>query len=379
MPQADSVVLQGGPAKQYQAIKYRLFFVRLVATVVFLLIFLATGWSRSLKVWLLTFREDFFSVVALYVSCFSLLASVLSLPLDAWEGFFLEHRFGLSRQSFPAWFKDFLKKSTISFVVTLVFLEGAYFFLSEFPRSWWLGAVGLWFFLSIVLARIFPQVILPLFFRVRPLEEGEVRQRLLGLFARFQIKLNDIFVLDFSKKTVKANAMVSGLGRTKRIFLTDTLLAAFSPEEIEVVMAHEVGHYLKHDTARMVAAGLVSGLVTFGLAFLCFDRLLSFFGFTAPGDVAALPLLLLILFAAGLLLLPLQNGFSRVLERRADGFALETTRANKAFISMMKKLAEKNLSDMQPPRWAEVMFYDHPPISRRIEMASRSCLTEENI
>lgn len=352
--------------------RYRLFFFRLAATLVFLLVFLATGWSRALKVWLLTFQEDFFFLVALYVSCFSLLAFAVSLPLDAWEGFFLEHRFGLSRQTFRAWLKDLLKRSAISLVVSLVFLEGAYFFLSEFPRSWWLGAAGLWFFLSIVMARIFPQVILPLFFRVRPLGDGEVRRRLVALFERFHVKLKDIFVLDFSHKTVKANAMVSGLGSTKRIFLTDTLLEAFSPQEIEVVMAHELGHYLKHDTARLAAAGLASSLVSFGLAFLFFERLLSVFGFAAPSDVAALPLLLLILFAAGLFLLPVQNGFSRILERRADRFALEATRAAETFVSMMQKLADRNMADVRPPRWAEIMFYDHPPISQRIDMARTS-------
>lgn len=356
-------------ARRYQAIRYRLFFFRLFGSVAALLVFLCTGWSRSLKVGLLSLREDFFSVAALYISCFLVLSFVAGFPLDIFEGFFLERRFRLSRQTFGEWFKDLLKKSAVAFIVSLVLLESVYFFLSQFPGSWWLWAACFWFFLSIVLARIFPCVILPLFFRVKPLEEGEVRRRILALFERYQVRLKDIFVLDFSRKTVKANAMVSGLGATKRIFLADNLLEAFTPQEIEVVLAHELGHYLRHDTAKLVVTSLVSGLFSFGLAFVLFDYFLGVLGFAGPSDVAALPLLLLILFAAGFLLLPLQNGFSRVLERQADRFALEATRATEAFVSMMQKLGEKNLADFSPSRWVEIFLYDHPPIAKRICMA----------
>ncbi len=317
----------------------------------------------------MSLREDFFSLTALYISCFLVLSFVAGLPLDVFEGFFLERRFRLSRQTFGEWFKDLLKKSAVAFVVSLVLLESVYFFLSQFPGSWWLWAACFWFFLSIVLARIFPYVILPLFFRVKPLEEGEVRRRILALFDRYRVRLKDIFVLDFSRKTVKANAMVSGLGATKRIFLADTLLEAFSPQEIEVVLAHELGHYLRHDTAKLVVTSLVSGIFSFGLAFVLFGYFLDVFGFAGPSDVAALPLLLLILFAAGFVLLPLQNGFSRVLERQADRFALEATRATEAFVSMMQKLGEKNLADFSPSRWVEIFLYDHPPIAKRIRMA----------
>jgi len=356
-------------ARRYQAIRYRLFFLRLFGSVAALLIFLCTGWSRALKVSLLAVREDFFSLSALYISCFLVLSFLVSLPLDVFEGFFLERRFRLGRQTFGGWFKDFLKKSAVAFIVAWVLLEGVYFFLSQFPGDWWLWAAFFWFFLSIVLARIFPYVILPLFFRVRPLEEGDVRRRIQALFERYRVRLKDVFVLDFSKKTVKANAMVSGLGATKRIFLADTLLESFTPQEIEVVLAHELGHYLRHDTAKLVIASLVSGLFSFGLAFVLFGHFLDVFGFAGPSDVAALPLLLLILFAAGFVLMPLQNGFARMIERQADCFALEATRSTEAFASMMRKLGEKNLADFSPSRWAEIFLYDHPPIAKRIRMA----------
>ncbi|QAT17683.1 hypothetical protein BU251_08100 [Candidatus Velamenicoccus archaeovorus] len=380
MSPQDNSLSSSPEARRYQAIRYRLFFFRLFGSIAALLVFLCAGWSRALKVWLLAWREDFFLLAALYISCFLFLSFVAGLPLDIFEGFFLEHRFHLSRQTFGEWSKDLLKKSVVAFIVSLALLESVYFFLSQFPGTWWLWAACFWFFLSIILARIFPYAILPLFFRVRPLEEGEVRRRILALFGRYGVRLKDIFVLDFSRKTVKANAMVAGLGAAKRIFLADTLLGSFSPQEIEVVLAHELGHYLRHDTAKLVVASLASGLFSFGLAYFLFDRFLAVFGFAGPSDVAALPLLLLILFAAGFVLLPLQNGFSRILERQADRFALEATRATEgspeqrrgateAFVSMMRKLGEKNLADFSPSRGMEIFFYDHPPIAKRIRMA----------
>ncbi|MFA5039445.1 MAG: M48 family metallopeptidase [Candidatus Omnitrophota bacterium] len=366
-------------ARQYQAAKRRLFLVRMGLTVLFLLAWLLTGASHSLKVWLLGYQENFFFLVALYFACFAVVSFFFSLPLDIFEEFFLERRFGLSRQSWRAWSGDVLKSGLLAFVVSLISIEGVYFFLSQFPSFWWLWAAFFWFFLSIVMARIFPRLVLPLFFKVKPLEEGDLRQRLFTLFGRFRVRLKEIMVLDFSKKTVKANAMVSGLGSTKQIFLADTLLENFAPAEIEAVLAHELGHYLRHDTAKLVFTSLASALFSFAAAHLIFSAFLPVFGFAAASDVAALPLLLLILFGAGLLLLPLQNGFSRRLERRADAFALEATASPDAFISMMRRLGERNLADFQPPRWVEFFFYDHPPIGKRIAMARRFIHAGENI
>ena len=369
MPQHGKNSLSAPLARQYQAMKHRLFLFRLIGSVAFLLLLLVTGWSRGLKVWLLGFGDDFFVIVALYVVCFSLIAFVASLPLDIYEGFFLERRFGLIRQNFQGWFFDLIKKSLISLVISVIFLEGIYFFLSEFSSVWWIWAAGLWFFLSVVLARIFPKVILPLFFKVTPLAQGDARARLMKLFGRYKVRLKDIYVLDFSKKTVKANAMVAGLGNSKQIFLTDTLLESFTPAETETVLAHELGHYLAHDTLKLVGAGLVGAFCSFGAAHLLFVRLLDLFGFSALSDIAGLPLLLLILFAAGLVLLPFQNAFSRMIEKEADRFALSATGSADIFVAMMRKLGEKNLADFEPTRWEEIFFYDHPPIGKRIAMA----------
>jgi STE24 endopeptidase len=298
MPEKKVDSLTSRDAKSYQAMKNRLFHLGLQAA--FCAVLLATGWSRALKVLLLGVRDDFFSLNALYFTAFSLLGALVALPLDFFEGFVWERRFGLSRQTLKGWVADAIKKGAVTFLVGLIFVEGLYFFLSEYPRTWWLGAAGFWFVLTVVMARIFPQVILPLFYKPRPLEAGPLRERLMNFMQGARVSCKDIYVLDFSKKTVKANAMVAGLGPTKRIYLSDTLVSAFSPPEIETVLAHEIGHYRYHDIRNLVGMGLATTLVSFYAAHLVLNDGASRLKLAALSDIAGLPLFFLVVLAMGL-------------------------------------------------------------------------------
>ena len=356
-------------AKRYQAMKNRLFLFNLLLDFSFCFLLLSTGLSRHLKSALLYLRDDFFSINALYFTAFSVLALILFLPLEFYEGFVLEHRFGLSRQKKMDWLKDVLKRSTLFFVVSLVIVEAIYFFLSEFPRHWWFWAALAWFFVSVLVAKIFPSLIIPLFFRATPLSDGPLRDKVALLLDRYNIRYNKISVLDFSKKTVKANAMVAGLGATKQIFFSDTLVQEFPIEEIEVVLAHEIGHYIHKDTIKLLMAGLGSALLSFFAASIVFEKLTFRLGFSAVSDIASLPLLLILFLFLSLILLPLQNGYSRFLESRADRFALAATGQREAFISVMKRLGQKNFSEFSPSRGLEIFLYDHPPLAKRIKSA----------
>ncbi len=349
--------------------KNRLFLFHLLLQAGFLVLFLATGWSRGLKRMLLPVRDDFFSINALYFAAFSLIFWCVCLPLDYFEGYVWEHRFKLSRAPLRTWLADVLKKSLLAFVVALLLVEGIYYFLSVFPRTWWLWAAGLWFVVSVLISRIFPRCVLPLFFKVTPLAGGPLRDRL-GVFLAGQgIRLKNIFVLDFSRKTVKANAMVAGWGRAKKIFLSDTLVRDFAPEEIESVVAHEVGHYRYRDTWLFLIFGLGAAVLSFFAAHRLMTHFSARLGFVAMSDIANLPLFLLILLGTGLLLLPVQNGFARLLERRADAFALRATGRPDVFVTMMRRLGAVNLAEFAPARWVEIFLYDHPPIGERIRMA----------
>jgi len=349
--------------------KNRLFLFHLLLQAGFLVLFLAAGWSRGLKRVLLPVRDDFFSINALYFAAFSLIFWCVSFPLGYFEGYVWERRFGLGRQPFRAWLADDLKKSLLVFAVALLLVEGVYYLLSVFPGTWWLGAAALWFGVSVLISRVFPRFVLPLFFKVTPLAAGPLRERLGAFCADQGVRLKDIFVLDFSRKTAKANAMVAGWGRAKKIFLSDTLVKDFAAEEIESVLAHEVGHWRYRDTWLLLCFGLAAALLSFFAAHRLMTHFAARLGFVAMADIADPPLFLLILLGTGLILLPVQNGFARFLERRADRFALRATGRPDVFAAMMRRLGEKNLAQFAPPRWVQILLYDHPPLAERIRMA----------
>jgi STE24 endopeptidase len=365
-------------AKRYQAMKNRLFLLNIILSFLFLLLFVLTGLSQSLKTGLaqINFLGGFAQQNAAYFTCFVALAFILSFPLEYYEGFVIEHKFGLSTQGLRSWTKDSIKKAVVSFAVSLVLIEAVYYFLLKFPQTWWLWAAVFWFIVSIVLTRIAPRVLLPLFFKYEPLSPGPLRDKVAEFLNRFKIAAQGVYVLDFSKKTVKANALVSGLGATKRIFFSDTMVKEFSNEEILAVLAHEVGHYLGGDTFKLSLWNLCSGFFSCFVASLCLEKLFPVFGLGAISDIAGLPLFIAVLMSTALLLLPAQNGFSRHLEKKADIFALKATGDKYSFISMMRRLANRNFSELSPSRIVEIFLYDHPPIAKRIRLAETLHLGE---
>lgn len=356
-------------AQKYQAIKNRLFLFNLCLEFGFLIIFIVSGASLFLRMRLAEWSGSFFSLNALYLACFCSIAFFLSLPLEFYEGFILEHRFGLSRENGFSWLKDVLKKSIFSFFIFLVMIEAVYYFLLRFPETWWLYAALFWFFITVVLTKIFPRWILPLFFRSTPLAGGILKKRIEAFLIRYSISCKKVLILDLSKKTVKANAMVAGLGGSRQIFLSDTLVQEFSPDEIEVVLAHEIGHYIHRDTFKLIGVNLATTVISFFITSVFFNRLVFSFGLNGISDVAGLPLLLICFIFLSMILLPLQNGLARALEHKADVFSVRATGNPKAFISVMKRLGEKNLSEFSPPKIKEIFLYDHPPLSKRIEWA----------
>ena len=183
--------------------------------------------------------------------------------------------------------------------------------------------------------------------------------------------MQGIFELNLSKTTRKANACLCGLGRTRRVLVSDTLLTAYPPEEVEVVLAHELGHHrLRHIGILILVSTAATGVGCFWVD-RAIRRLISPLGLTGLDDLSVLPLTALGLFLAGLLLLPLTQGISRFLERQADRFALQQTGNPQAFIATMRRLAGQNLAEIDPPRWVEWLLYDHPSIRKRIALAEQ--------
>jgi STE24 endopeptidase len=306
---------------------------------------------------------------AVYIILLLILLYVAKLPLNIYEGYFLEHRFHLSNQKISSWFVDDIKKFLISVIVFLIAIESIYLVLRHFPDIWWVYAAITWLFINLVLSKIMPNVIIPLFYKYIPLDNEELRQRILSLFRRCGVAIKDVYAIDLSSKTKKANAFVCGLGKNKRVVLGDTLISEFAPGEIEAVVAHELGHYKHHDILKMILWGFLFSFLVFFVSDIFLKRALLMLGFSRIDDIAFFPIFAICLLFIGFLILPIQNGFSRFLEKRADLFSLKMTQAADEFISMITRLGQMNLADFSPSRFIEVFLYDHPPISKRIKFA----------
>lgn len=294
---------------------------------------------------------------------------VLTLPLDFYSGYILEHRYQLSNQTLGAWIWRRLKSYVIGGILGLLLLSGLYALLWTTGDAWWLWATAGWLLVSLVLGQLLPIVILPLFYKVTRLTDDALLARLQALTTGTTLTVEGVYCLELSQETRKANAALAGLGRTRRVLLGDTLLAQFTPEEIEVVFAHEVGHHVHRHLVKMIAVRVMLSLAGFWLVDVVLRSFAPSLGYAGLADPAALPLLMLVLTALGLVLSPAQNALSRFFERQCDRYALDRTQNADAFRSAFAKLALINKSDPDPLPIVAWLFYDHPPIRERLAMA----------
>jgi STE24 endopeptidase len=309
------------------------------------------------------------SAIVLYVILLSLLNEAGSVPLSFYSGFVLERRYGLSTERLSAWLRDQAKSLALGVVLAAPAAAILYSLIAWSPDRWWLSA-GLVFAAVIVgLTNLAPVLVLPLFYRVKPLERAALRARLLALAERAGARVIGAYEWGLAEKTRKANAALAGLGGTRRILVSDTMLAEYTEDEIEVVLAHELAHHVHGDIWKGIAfeCGLI--LAGFYLASRVLRALAAAIGLHGVDDVAGLPLLLLAAGAVSLVMLPVAHAMSRAFERRADHFALRLTRNPGAFISAMKRLGAQNLAEEHPSRIVQWLFYSHPPVRQRIAAA----------
>jgi STE24 endopeptidase len=302
---------------------------------------------------------------------------LLTLPLDFYSGFILEHRYGLSNQSLGAWVWLHVKGYLLGGPLGLVLLLGLYGLIWFGGAWWWLWAAVAWLGVTLVLGQLVPVFILPLFYKVTRLEDAPLLERLQRLAAGTGLNIQGIYRLDLSADTRKANAALTGLGRTRRVLLGDTLLNNFTPEEIEVVFAHEVGHHVHRHLPKLVAWNVLASLGGLWLVDFCLRHASAALRFDGFDDPAALPLVLLVLAVFGLALAPAQNALSRAFERQCDRYALDRTRLAPAYRSAFAKLARINKEDPDPNPVVVWFFDDHPPIRERLSLAE-ALLAGEN-
>ena len=360
-------------AKQYARIRRRLWLVDTAFSAIYALAWLFLGWSITLREWVTTFTDNWILITALYVIIFGGIYSVLNLPLGYYSGFVLPHRFGQSNQSLKDWIIDQLKGLAIGALLGLLMLELLYLALRLTGDAWWLWAAGGLLLFNVILSNLAPVIIMPLFNKFIPLgdEHKDLEERLLNLAKRANTRVKGVFKFDMSKRTKAANAALTGLGNTRRIVLGDTLINEFTADEIETVLAHELGHHVHKDIPFLIISGML--LTTLGLfiASLAMDYAVGVFSFTSVADAAAFPALTIILSAYGLLVQPLENALSRWRENMADDYALESTGKHEAFASAFTRLANQNLGEIDPEKWVVFMFYSHPPLGERIAKAKQ--------
>lgn len=356
-------------AKEYARISRRLLLVDLLLGGAYLIVWIATGWNLVLRGWVDSITTSPFLAVLIYALAFGAPYFLIDLPLAYYSGFVLPHRYGQSTQTLAHWIGDQAKGLAISTVLGALLLEVVYWLLRAAPNLWWLYAAGVMLFFTIVLSTLAPVLIAPLFYKFTPLEDEDLSRRLLDLAQRAGTTVKGVYRFDMSTRTRSANAAVMGLGATRRIVLGDTLLDKFTPDEIETVLAHELAHLVHRDMVWSITVNSLLILVGFGAAHLILRWSVGAFGLRGVADPAGLPILGLTLGLIGLITMPLGNAYSRWRERMADRYALEMTRKPAAFADAMTRLANQNLSEAEPERWAVILLYSHPPISERVAMA----------
>ena len=287
-----------------------------------LLTLVLSGWSREIDRFAHGIVTDSYGALFIFVVSIGLLQGCVTLPLAFVSGFWLEHRYGLSNQTIGRWLLDRIKGFAIGLPLTVVVLAALYFSLETFGIWWWLPVASLLTILSVILARLAPVLIFPLFYRFTPLVEGELRNRIHDMCTRAGIRVEGIYSFNMSKNTNKANAGFAGVGKSRRIILADTLLQEFSNDEIETVFAHEMGHYVRRHIVVGILIGTVSTFVNLFLAAQLHQWSITSLGYSSLTELAALPLLAIWLLLLGLLFSPIGNSISRRHERQADTYAV---------------------------------------------------------
>lgn len=358
-------------AKGYARISRRLMLVDLGVGAVYVLLWLVFGWSAALERWLEGYTTNAWLLVAAYAAVFGGIYLLVNLPISYYGDFILPHRYDQSNQTVGGWWGDQARGLALNAVLGGVLLEVIYGTLRVFPQTWWLWAGGIMLVFSVLLANLAPVLLYPIFYKFVPIGEeyADLVERLTHLAARTHTRVKGIYKFDMSRRTKSANAALTGLGNSRRVILGDTLLTEFTTDEIETVMAHELGHHVHKDIPVGI---IVQSALTLGglyLASLGLNWGARAFGFHSPADIAALPVFALALGAYGLVTMPLTNAYSRWREKRADEYALQVTGNRQAFASALTRLANQNLAEADPEPWVEWLLYSHPALNKRIAMA----------
>lgn len=365
-------------SKKYNNTKLFIGIAKSIISFVLLFLFVYLGFSLKLENYIRDFLQDDYFVFIIYVFTIGIISSVLFAPVNFYTGYYIEHKYKLSNQTLFRYIIENIKSILVGLVIGVPILLLFFYVLNQFEDLWWLVFASAMFLISVVLSQIFPILIMPIFYKIIPLEDEELKDRITKLASGAGINVQNIFSFDMSKNTKKANAAFTGLGKTKRIILGDTLLNNFTKDEIETVIAHELGHYKHKHIVKNILFGTISSFATFFVISLLYKNSLAWFNLESINQIAALPLLSLWAMLIGLIQTPIGNILSRKFEYEADRYAVESTQKPLSFVDTLTKLTEQNLGDKEPHPFVEWFFYSHPSIKNRLNSIKKFA-EEKNI
>jgi STE24 endopeptidase len=360
-------------AARFHRLQRSCFWTALGIQTIGLLMLVADGWAQRLRdaALALTGGTSPSSIATVIVFTIMLLAllEILGAPERLYRTFILERRYGLSDIPLRLWVSDYAKGRALGAVLSLAASIAVYLAMAIAPERWWMLVAALGVLFLIVAARLLPSVFLPMFYVFKPLDRDSLRERIESLSRRANVPVLGIYEWGLGDKTRRANAALVGTGRGRRILLSDTLLSQYSDDEIEVILAHEMGHHAHRDIRNGLMLEAACIVLVCASAAVVLRGAWQPLGLESPADVAGLPLLLMTAGAVSLVTTPLMHAWSRRNEHRADRFALTMTERPDAFVSAMRRLAAQNLAEERPSTATLWLFHSHPPFEQRIQAA----------
>ena len=322
-----------------------------------------------LVVWLSGTNLNIIVQALIFFATLAVISGIAGLPFDLYHTFVLERKYGFSTITWKLWLADLFKSLLISAIMMAIIVSVLIAFITYLPKSWWFWGWAFFTLFQLVMLWFYPVLIAPLFNKFEPIQHESLKGKIMALLSKAGLQAKGIYQVDEGKRSKHTNAYFTGIGKTKRIVLYDTLLSSHTQEEIVSVLAHEIGHWKKKHILKQLAFMILASLILFYLVYLTVSWLSLYraFGLIQTPVYAGLFLVSLYLAAGGFFLSPAGSAITRHFEREADRMAFDLTGTVKPMVSALKRLAKDNLSNLHPHPWYVRFYYSHPPLTERIE------------
>ncbi len=358
---------------EYTIEKTRFSMVSSLFSSVFLLFFILSGAFGFLEKMIISIDTADYLKWIIYIFTVSAVFSIASIPFSLYSSFVIEQKYGFNRMTVKLFVSDLIKGTLVSIIIGFPVLLVLFWFMDSTGPYWWIYAFLFVSLFQIALTLLYPVVIAPLFNKFEPLEDGELRERLNKLAEKLSFLIKGIFRVDGSRRSKHSNAYFTGFGKLKRIVLYDTLIESLEPEEIEAVLAHEIGHEKLRHVIKRILVSLIMMLLTLFIIdrMLNFDQLFKAFGFSGSSYYGIFILISLCSSPFTFILNPLFTSWSRKHEYEADRFAVESVERKESLKSALLKLGSENLSNLTPHPLYSFYHYSHPALMERLEAIDR--------